>query len=193
MPNWCSTAYVVEGDAKEIKSLYGLMKRLQDRKKPAVKNDFGTTWLGCLVNALGKDWKAVSCRGSWSGLKLDGDVLKFNTETAWAPCNETFEAVREKYPSLRYYFIAEEPGLEVYETNDECGVYFKDRYYLDACTPDGDYLSEYFEKLEDVFKWIEVELGKTVMTEEDIADIDIQWSTECEDAFCYLHEFEIVD
>lgn len=98
MPNWCSTAYVVEGDAKEIKSLYGLMKRLQDRKKPAVKNDFGTTWLGCLVNALGKDWKAVSCRGSWSGLKLDGDVLKFNTETAWAPCNETFEAVRENIP-----------------------------------------------------------------------------------------------
>lgn len=36
-------------------------------------------------------------------------------------------------------------------------------------------------------------MGKTVMTEEDIADIDIQWSTECEDAFCYLHEFEIVD
>ena len=22
MPNWCSTAYVIEGDAQEIKSLY---------------------------------------------------------------------------------------------------------------------------------------------------------------------------
>ena len=30
MPNWCSSAYVIEGDAKEIKSLYELMKRLED-------------------------------------------------------------------------------------------------------------------------------------------------------------------
>ena len=55
MPNWCSTAYVIEGDAQEIKSLYELMKDLQDRKTPAVKNGFGTSWLGCLVDALGKD------------------------------------------------------------------------------------------------------------------------------------------
>lgn len=55
MPNWCSSAYVIEGDAKEIKSLYELMKRLEDMEKPSVKNGFGTTWLGCLVDALGKD------------------------------------------------------------------------------------------------------------------------------------------
>lgn len=30
MPNWCSSAYVIEGDAKEIKSLYELMKKLED-------------------------------------------------------------------------------------------------------------------------------------------------------------------
>ena len=193
MPNWCSTAYVVEGDAKEIKSLYDLMQNLQNMEKPSKPNGFGTSWLGCLVDALGEDWENVSCRGSWNGLELVGDVLKFNTETAWAPCNETFEAVREKYPSLRYYFIAEEPGLEVYETNDEYGVYFKDRYFLDACTPEGEYINEYFEKLEDAFKWIEDEFGKAVTMIEDIADIDLQWGTECEDAFCYLHEFEIVD
>ncbi len=45
MPNWCSTAYVIEGDAKEVKSLYELMKRLQERKEPSVKNGFGTTRL----------------------------------------------------------------------------------------------------------------------------------------------------
>lgn len=31
MPNWCSTAYAIEGDAKEVKSLYELMKGLQER------------------------------------------------------------------------------------------------------------------------------------------------------------------
>ena len=111
MPNWCSTAYAIEGDAKEIKSLYELMKRLEDMEKPSVENGFGTTWLGCLVDALGKDWHNVHCRGSWSCLELEDDVLKFSTETAWSPCNETFDLVLEKYPSLRYYFQAEEPGM----------------------------------------------------------------------------------
>ena len=104
MPNWGSTAYAIEGDAKEIKSLYKLMKSLQDRKEPSVENGFGTTWLGCLVDALGKDWHNVRCRGSWGCLELEDDVLKFSTETAWSPCNWTFDLVMEKYPTLRYYF-----------------------------------------------------------------------------------------
>ena len=29
MPNWCSTAYVIDGDAKEVKQLYELMKGLE--------------------------------------------------------------------------------------------------------------------------------------------------------------------
>nr|ABP57353.1 hypothetical protein bst098 [Bacteroides uniformis] len=121
MPNWCSTAYVIDGDAKEVKQLYELMKGLEERKTPSVENGFGTTWLGCLVDALGKDWNDVRCRGSWNGLEMDGDVLKFSTETAWAPCSETFDLVREAFPNLRYYFQAEETGMEVYETNDEFG------------------------------------------------------------------------
>lgn len=111
MPNWCSSAYVIEGDAKEIKSLYELMKKLEDMEKPSVENGFGTTWLGCLVDALGKDWNDVSCRGEWSCLEMDGEVIRLYTETAWSPCNEVFDLVREKYPSLYYYFQAEEPGI----------------------------------------------------------------------------------
>ena len=78
MPNWCSTAYVIEGDAQEIKSLYELMKDLQDRKTPAVKNGFGTSWLGCLVDALGKDWDKVSCRGDWANLEMVGETLRMS-------------------------------------------------------------------------------------------------------------------
>ena len=44
MPNWCSTAYAIEGDAQEIKKLYELMKNLQERKEPSVENGFGTSW-----------------------------------------------------------------------------------------------------------------------------------------------------
>ena len=152
MPNWCSTAYAIEGDAKEIKSLYKLMKGLQERKEPSVENGFGTTWLGCLVDALGKDWHTVHCRGSWSCLELEDDVLKFFTETAWSPCNETFELVREKYP-----------------------------------------FSEYFEKQEDVFQWLEEKSGMSVKSVSDIDALDTQWRDKDDDAFCSLHEFEVVN
>lgn len=193
MPNWCSTAYAIEGDAKEIKSLYKLMKGLQERKEPSVENGFGTTWLGCLVDALGKNWHTVHCRGSWSCLELEDDVLKFFTETAWSPCNETFDLVREKYPSLRYYFQTEEPGMEIYETNDEDGTYFSDRYFLDACTPDGEYISEYFKEQEDVFQWLEEKSGVSVKSVTDIDALDTQWRDKDDNAFCNLHEFEVVN
>ena len=192
MPNWCSTAYAIEGDAQEIKSLYELMKKLEDMEKPSVENGFGTAWLGCLVDALGKDWNNVSCRGEWSCLEMEDDTISFCTETAWSPCNEVFDLVCEKFPSLSYYFKAEEPGLEIYETNDEDGTYFPDRYYLDACTPEEEYISEYFLNQEEAFKWIEKKTGKPIRSAEDVEALDAEWSEKCEDAFCYLHEFEIV-
>ena len=192
MQNWGSSAYAIEGDAKEIKSLYELMKGLKEREKPSIENGFGTTWLGCLVDALGKDWNTVHCRGSWSQLELDGGVLRFFTETAWSPCNETFDLVCEKFPSLKYYFQAEEPGMGIYETNDEDGTYFPDRYFLDVCTLDEEYLNEYFETEEDVFEWLEDEFGKPIRTREDVMALDKEWRDQCDYAFCNLYEFEIV-
>ena len=113
------------------------MKGLQERKKPSVKNGFGTTWLGCLVDALGGDWNEVWCRGDWNTPQFDGKVLRFSTMTAWSPCNETFDLVCEKFPSLRYFYQSEEPGMVEYWTNDREGKYFPDRYIADVCTDDG--------------------------------------------------------
>lgn len=124
MPNWCSTAYAIEGNATELKKLYELMKDLEKRQKPSVQNGFGTTWLGCLVEALGESWEKIYCRGTWDNLKFNGEVLTFNTETAWSPCNEMFDMVCEKYPTLRYFYQSEEPGMCEYWTNDDEGKYF---------------------------------------------------------------------
>ena len=193
MPNWCSSAYAVEGDAREIKNLYELMKGLEDRETPSVPNGFGTTWLGCLVDALGKDWHTVSCRGSWCCLELKDGVLKFSTETAWCPCNEVLDLVREKFPSFRYYYMTEEPGMEIYETNDDAGIYFPDRYYLDVCTLEEKYCDEYFTELQDVFKWIEEEFGQHVNSVYDIEALDTQWREKNDNSFCILHEFKVVE
>ncbi len=193
MPNWCSTAYAIEGDAKEVKKLYKLMTKLQEQKEPSVKNGFGKTWLGCLVDALGGDCNKVHCRGEWSNLEMVGEVLKFTTETAWSPCDETLELVCNAFPTLNIYYQAEEPGIGLYCTNDLEGNYFPDKYIVDLCTPDDTWYKEYFSDLANLFGWFEEISGQPVKSIKEILAITEQWSEENEDAFCGIYEFDISD
>lgn len=193
MPNWCSTSYVIEGDAKEVKNLYELMADLQERKEPSVPNGFGTTWLGCLVNALGGDWKEIRCRGEWSDLEMDDGILKFTTETAWGPCDETFMLVCRKFPTLRYFYQSEEPGMAEYWTNDTESKYFTDKYIADLCTPDDKWYKEYFSKKEDMFKWFREISGHNVKSVEEILAVTEKWDSQNPDAFCNIYEFSVSD
>lgn len=63
MPNWCSTAYAIEGNATELKKLYELMKDLEKRQKPSSK------WFWNYV-------VRVSCRSPRR--KLGKDILPWN-------------------------------------------------------------------------------------------------------------------
>ena len=112
MANICTTNYVIEGEQKELDALYQTMKEQQ-------KNN-----LGCLVNALGKNSDDVECRGEWTDLDRQGDTLRVTFETAWTPCYEVTNLLKEAYPSLRIFYKAEEPGCEVYLKNDAEGRYF---------------------------------------------------------------------
>lgn len=193
MANWCYTAYVVEGDAEEVKNLYELMKGLQERKEPSIKNGFGTTWLGCLVDALGGDWNKVWCRGEWDNLQFDGTVLRFSTMTAWSPCNETFDLVCKKFLSLRYFYQSEEPGMVEYRTNDREGKYFPDRYIADICTADGEYFCEYFTDLSSLFGWLEEIAEQPVKSLQEVDALVEEWEKVNEDAFGNIHEYQITD
>lgn len=192
MPNWCISSYVIEGDKKEVKKLYGIMHCLEKRKIPAVKNGFGTAWLGCLVNALGVDWKKVYCRGDWSNLKMERDTLKFTTETAWGPCNEVFDLIRQTFPSLSYYYLSEEPCMGVFQTNDRDGKYFSDKFRADIRTPEKEYQCGYFEDKPSMFKWLEEIFGQPVTSDEDIEKLTDEWENANENAFCNIDEFVVI-
>ena len=124
MANICTTNYVIEGEKKELDALYKTLKELQEMEQSAVENDFGPTWLGCLVKALGKNAEEVECRGVWTDLEHQDDTLRVTFETAWTPCYEVTTLLKEVYPSLRIFYKAEEPGCEVYLKNDAEGKYF---------------------------------------------------------------------
>ena len=112
MANICITNYVIEGKKEELDALYQKLKELQGQK------------LGQLVKALGKNPEEMECRGEWTELVSEGDILRMNFETAWTPCYEVTQLMKEKFPSLRIFYKAEEPGCEVYLKNDAEGKYF---------------------------------------------------------------------
>ncbi len=193
MPNWCSTAYTFEGDAQEVKALYELMKELEEKEKPAIENGFGTAWLGCLVDALGGDWHDVQCRGYWDGLTFDGHVLTFYTETAWATCNEVFNLVCAAFPSLHYYYQAEEPGMCDYYTNDIEGRYYPDRYVVNLITDRGEWYNEYFEDLPGLYEWLEEIADVPINSEQDVQALKQRWEEINPDAFINIYEFKVFD
>lgn len=191
MPNWCYTSYTFVGDEEELKGLHDLMKGLEERSEPLVKNDFGKAWLGCLVEALGKKWQDFRCRGDWDNLIFTGDILKFTTETAWSAADEVMTLICEKYPSLGYYYYTEEPGMGIYETNDDCGEYYPERYYVDLCTDDGDCPQEYFTSLDDAIAWIGKMTEQEFKSEDEINAYFDEIQKDNDGAYCYIHEIEI--
>ena len=112
MANICTTNYVIEGEKEELDALCQTMKEQQENL------------LGCLVKTLGKNPEEVECRGEWIGLEHQGDTLCVTFETAWTPCYEVTNLLKEAYPSLRIFYKAVEPGCEVYLTNAAEGKSF---------------------------------------------------------------------
>lgn len=150
---------VFEGDKREVRSLYGKMKRLQERKQPLVENGYyeAKRWLGNLVTRLGHDYHEVYCRGTWEFLEMKGCHISFLTETAWKPPFALLKMIQQHFPSLQFYFEAEGDDWDAYVTNDAEGRFFPSRYIVD-CEPD----MEYFCTIEEASAHLSAFVGQPV-------------------------------
>lgn len=135
MPNWCFTQYAIHGDSEQVKDLHDRMTKIASMQEPLIPNGFGPNWLGCLVKDLGGNPNAVYCRGTFKEVKLseDGTVLTFDTEHAWSRPEEVEELILAFYPesTMSLYFIEEELGMEIFQTNDESGQFFPQQVIID--------------------------------------------------------------
>ena len=153
MPNWCFTQYAIKGPRKDVQSLYRKMNNLEKRDSPLLPNGFGKTWLGCLVKRLGRNPQSVYCRGDWKDLEIGKDgVLRFNTEHAWSRPSEVEDLIQEKYPDLSIFFLEEELGMDIFQTNDMYGEFFKEKIILDDETDGMEYFTEdaFLEKISEI-------------------------------------------
>ena len=193
MPNWCSTTYKCVGDLKDVKTLHKILKYIDKRKTTILKNGFGKWWLGNLVYKLGGDWEKCSCRGEITDYSLDGNVLIINQETAWCEQEGVRQIIEEKFPSIKVYFMEEEPGCGVFDTNDASGDYFPERFYLDGYDD-----SAYFETIEEAAKYVSEIVGHKVeasvnAVSQALDDYIEEHEEENPDLFYSFHEFTVID
>lgn len=156
MPNWCFTHYIAEGPEDEIQKLEDLLNTLADMPHPGLQdNDFGPTWLGNILSALGWDMKDIirgRCRGTYENVNRSSiNSVSFMTETAWCEADDTRHAIEQHFPGVKLYYISEEFGCGYWETNDIAGRYIDEEYYL-ATDDEYDYDSNYLTSLEDLIK-----------------------------------------
>jgi hypothetical protein len=192
MPNWCSTNYHINGDKEEIKELSKILQDVEDGKfKGSVDNVGFDAWLGYVVEQLGKSWHDVSCRGEFNSLNYEDDWIEFSTETAWCPCDEVLSLMKEKFPSIDIYYMAEEGGCGLYETNDADGEFFPERYKVEAY--DGSQFDDdYFEDMTDVYTFLSNFFDKDIQSEDDLEELKKEIAKD-DNSYFYINKFEVVE
>lgn len=183
MSNPAFTSVYLEGERRELRSLYEKMKRLQDRKKPLVENGFyyPQRWLGNLVTRLGGDYHDVYCRGTWSDLKLSKDYLYFFTETASQPPFKLLKLIKNVYSSLSFYFEAEGDDWDCLLTNDAEGKYYPYRYLVDS-----DMGYEYFVELKEVCQFLSPRITIVGQSEDQLYEAINEWEENNNDPILYI-------
>ena len=196
MPNWREAVYKIVGDESELNELKAILDDIKD--KLIIENDFGSLWLGNLINKLGGDYNKCDCRGEIVDYDLTDGVLTIYQQTAWCEQEDVRYAIAERFPSLSIYFLEEEPGLDVYYTNDEYREYFPYRWKLSVQHYDnnGDIdvdTIQYLTTLDVVSRCIKDYLNIDVRPDYgEIVDALNKYNDE-NDTHCCLNEFEYVE
>lgn len=192
MANWASTSYRIEGSKEDLEKVYNVIDEfMSERRKPTEVNA-SSEWEGNIIKALGatdEQMKNNYLRGFIEEYEMDGDIIRIEAEEAWGTTDYR-QVLAQLMPELTIYYIVEEPGCEVYATNDADGKYFPERFYVDAYI-NGDYQSEYFETEEQAMTYVANLLGKKEVSKNELEN----WN-ECHEEdnnFIYIHEFEIVE
>ena len=208
MPNWCSTKYIMFTDNEDKSELARLHNNLATAIQMGtdVENNFGSAWLGHVSTKHGFNWEDIPCRGTIEYLDEyePGDgFFSLDTETAWGPCDELWEAIVAQYANVSYVYLSEEPGMGYFVNSDKEGRFLSERYlfeiYGDAPIPEGWYpyqdkpksfeIREYFESFEGLADYCSQITGKVFSTLEELQDYlsDI-FSAEDNISVC-IHEF----
>lgn len=168
------------------------MHGLEETEVPEEKNDFGTSWLGRLATALGRDWQTIKCRGSWEDLCLSDETLTFTTWTAWTPAYQIIELLRLKYPGVEYFYFGEEPGNGFYETNDKERRFYPIRYVAYYDNGEDEYEAHY-ATAEEMLDWINRLSGKEFKSVDEANSYYQKLNETDDNIFCHINGVSVIE
>ena len=190
MANWAITDYVIEGPDDILKKINDAIENHQ------VKEGSSDNWEGNILDALEIPFENRPEEDSWymrgfvedHNLTNDGKLTIY-AEEAWG-ATDFRKALKEKFPEITVYFVTEEQGCSVFETNDKEGKYFTDRYFAEA-NLDPIYNYDYFQTKDEALRYLSNMTDGRVKTEEDIDKFN---EDEYENNHSVnLYEYKIVD
>lgn len=188
MPNWCDTSYVIEGPKEDLEKIQNAIKNHKVRKNSA------DSWEGNILDELGIKFNESNAhmRGfiDWEGDLTVGDdyvTLNFYAQEAWNKTDFS-RYLEDAFPEITIYWKAEEPGCGIYETNDDEGKYFPERYMIDySIGANSD--TEYFTTEKEVIKYLrKISKGKI----RSINGASKFTKNNNGDEYIYINEFTVV-
>ena len=201
MPNWCFSNVEIIGTEDDIDRLEKEFGEALSRDR--IKTDFGPSWMGNLLLHIGMSKDEVisgdtRCRGTVTA--FEGDMkhrIVLDTETAWVPMMQCIDKfVRHYTDDAAIFYCAEEPGCDVFWSNDEeyIGHVYIDYY------PDTDFPAD-LEKAIDAVQYgpkeavqemLEKYLGHTGTFEALANELDDRVRDINEDLFVSCHVYDNV-
>ena len=133
MPNWCYNRVEICGDPEEMDEFRKLVKskesefdfnkilpmpkELDDTIKGSkhvpseeLKEKYGfDNWYDWRVHNWGTKWEVDVSKGE---VEDDGDYIQYAFDTAWAPPDGIFYALRRKSPEMSISWFYDEPGMQ---------------------------------------------------------------------------------
>lgn len=191
MANTCDTQYKITGERKAIADLWNTINGLNVNQKDV--------WLCDVAKHYGIDYEqmGISVRGHiyWAEYEEDDDyaLLSFDTETAWAACNDFFDALNEKFDgafSISYREI--ECGCGIFCVHDE-GEHFPEECCVSAYGEPFEAMNEEpFDTVADAIKvWCEkTGIKRDERSDEDMLEYIAQYEYKDDKTFFFINKFE---
>lgn len=188
MANIASVAYAIEGPKETLQKINEAIVVAVNSDDNRYEMYQAAEYLKLPITDDTRLGGEISEEPTWDN---SSGALRFSAEERWG-LQDFAELLEEQFSDIKVYCIVEEPGMEIYFTNDREGKYFPERYWVDTAI-DNIYRSEYFETKKQVYKWLDKLTNGKIKSE---ADVD-KFNNEHEEAgtdyenFIYIHKFEV--
>lgn len=194
MANWCVTNFVVEcNDKQKLQRICDAIVKCNEMAEPLIE-DSSKSWTGNIFKDLGLKFESDRC--FWDEAYIEDGVLYISEESAWSRGSSMRQLVEQmNIPEdpdndLIVYFKSEEPGFEIYETNDDEGLYYSERFIFDTSEDGREYYSNIKDLCDDVNSYLEEDNDFKAF--DDVVEHLNKYNKENEDddRWAYVHEFD---